>query len=250
MSYAIYYDRAFIRVGDRYIPMVNHGSNNCYSINAIGRYICEKGWHVLNWQQRTQLLFTADEVRRQAALYEDVSQRQGMCYKTRNKAFAPGEFYRWIVNGMNNAYTIEEYVSFGNTPFIDDYSSNDRGRIRCFRTTEEFLTLLEQRRESAELNVGFCDSREVYRPVKRRPKPKPADYQAMPEYFVLKFDLGYFSRWHNCGGFVYTFDAKVSSARKFLKESDAAKYLVKYQDRFRRPFTVERVVPLKKEGVS
>ena len=250
MSYEIYYDRAFIRIGDMYIPMVNQGSNNCFEYDYFShRDIPEKSWQVLNWQHRSQLLFTAEEVRWQAVLYEGVSQRQGMCYKTRNTAFAPGEFGRWIANGMNNAYTIEEYVSFGNTPFIDDYSSNDRGRIRCFRTTEEFLALLEQREDATELNVGFCDRREVYRPVKRRPKPKPADYQAMPEYFVLKFDLGYFSRWRKTG-FVYTYDATVNSARKFLKESDAAKYLVKYQDRFARPFAVERVVPLKKAGVS
>ena len=30
MSSEIYYDRAFIRIGDRFIPVVNHGSSNAY----------------------------------------------------------------------------------------------------------------------------------------------------------------------------------------------------------------------------
>ncbi|MCL2106431.1 MAG: hypothetical protein FWH26_05140 [Oscillospiraceae bacterium] len=242
MSYEIYYDRAFIRVGDKYIPMVNHGANNSWEYSDFsGRQVPEKGWHVLNWQRRAQLLFTADEVRKQAALYEEINQRQGMCYKTRHQSFAYGEFGRWIVNGMNNAYTIEEYVSFGNTPFIYDHYGG-----KCehyFRTTEEFLALLEALQGKTELAVCFDDNRKVYRPVKPRAKSQPTDDQALAEYFVLKFDLGYFARWRKCGGFMYTFSAAVSSTRKFQKEADAAKYLAKYRERFTRPFTVERIVP-------
>ena len=38
MSSEIYYDRAFIRVGDRFIPVVNHGSSNCFDLTpTVGR---------------------------------------------------------------------------------------------------------------------------------------------------------------------------------------------------------------------
>ena len=37
MSSEIYYDRAFIRVGDRFIPVVNHGSSNCFDFDAQDR---------------------------------------------------------------------------------------------------------------------------------------------------------------------------------------------------------------------
>lgn len=38
MSSEIYYDRAYIRVGDRFIPVVNHGSSNCFDFDAaVGR---------------------------------------------------------------------------------------------------------------------------------------------------------------------------------------------------------------------
>ena len=37
MSSEIYYDRAYIRVGDRFIQVVNHGSSNCFDFDACGR---------------------------------------------------------------------------------------------------------------------------------------------------------------------------------------------------------------------
>jgi len=248
MSYEIYYDRAYIRVGDKFIPLVNQGSNNCWEYNYFTkRDIPEKNWQVLNWEHSGQLLFTAEEVREQAALYEESHQRSGTCYKTRNTSFAPGEFRRWIVNGMKSAYTIEEYVSFGNALSIHDFSVWENRKDYPFRTTEDFLALLEQLQGSTRLNVHFGNNREVCRPVKPRPKPQPVDYQSMAEYFVLKFDLGYFVKWTKYG-LKYAFDVKVPSVRKFLKEPDAAKYLAKYQERFTRPFTVERVVPAKREA--
>ena len=49
MSSEIFYDKAFIRVGDKYIPVVNHGSSNCFEVTARGREIPEKYWSVLNY---------------------------------------------------------------------------------------------------------------------------------------------------------------------------------------------------------
>jgi len=51
MSSEIYYDRAYIRVGDRFIPVVNHGSSNCFDFDACGREVPEKHWSVLNYRK-------------------------------------------------------------------------------------------------------------------------------------------------------------------------------------------------------
>ena len=122
MSYEIYYDRAFIRVGERFVPLVNQGSNNCWETNWNGRDITEKNWQVLNWRRRSQLIFTEDEVKQIAKDYEQVSQESGTCFKTRHRPFGKGEFERWILCGLKSAYTIEEYVGFGNRFAIHDYS--------------------------------------------------------------------------------------------------------------------------------
>ena len=68
MSSEIYYDRAYIRVGDRFIPVVNHGSSNCFDFDACGREVPEKHWSVLNYTFRH--LFTEEEIRQIAAIYE------------------------------------------------------------------------------------------------------------------------------------------------------------------------------------
>ena len=37
MSSEIFYDKAFIRVEEKYIPVVNHGSSNCFEFDSRSR---------------------------------------------------------------------------------------------------------------------------------------------------------------------------------------------------------------------
>lgn len=55
MSYQIYYDKAFIKVEEKYVPMINSGSNNCWEVNFFGQEIPEKNWSVLNYTCRSKL---------------------------------------------------------------------------------------------------------------------------------------------------------------------------------------------------
>lgn len=97
MSSEIYYDRAFIRVGDRFIPVVNHGSSNCFDFDAHGREVPEKHWSVLNYTFHGRQLFTEEEIRQIAAVYEAANSdnRDGI-RKSRNRSFGVGEFGRWM----------------------------------------------------------------------------------------------------------------------------------------------------------
>lgn len=80
MSSEIFYDKAFIRVEEKYIPVVNHGSSNCFEFDSRGREIPEKTWSVLNHPYTERMLFTADEIREIADFYEGInmSNRGGM----------------------------------------------------------------------------------------------------------------------------------------------------------------------------
>ena len=97
MSSEIYYDRAYIRVGDRFIPVVNHGSSNCFDFDACGREVPEKHWSVLNYTFHGRQLFTEEEIRQIAAIYEAANSdnRDGI-RKSRNRSFDVGEFGRWL----------------------------------------------------------------------------------------------------------------------------------------------------------
>lgn len=113
MSSEIFYDKAFIRVEEKYIPVVNHGSSNCFEFDSRGREIPEKTWSVLNHPYTERMLFTADEIREIADFYEEISMsNRGGTKKSRNRSFEENEFRRWILAGMKSAHTVEEYMEF------------------------------------------------------------------------------------------------------------------------------------------
>lgn len=247
MSYEIYYDRAFIRVGERFVPLVNQGSNNCWQTNWNGRDIPEKNWQVLNWKRRSQLIFTEDEVKQIAKDYEQVSQESGTCFKTRHRPFGKGEFERWILRGLKSAYTIEEYVGFGNRFAIHDYSSNnmDAWKLYPFSTTEEFLKLLEELRNSRLLNIHIHDNHHVCRP--HREKKWLKDYREQKEYFVLSTMYGlhddrevFFCKLTK-HSYLFTVQSCHESVRTFPTDSMAQKYIQKYNNRL-SGFTVKKIV--------
>lgn len=236
MSYEIYYDRGFICVGDKFIPIACQGSNNCWEVSFNGREIPEKGWQVLNYKNRGKLLFTEDEIREIAADYERISQESGTCFKSRNRPFEKGEFERWILCGLKSAYTIEEYVSFGNRPYILDYSGSKDWKEHNFSTTDEFLKLVDELKGIKDLNVKFSYNRGLYKPKAARKKPKKKSFKNMPEYYVLGALYGKSeTKIYFCSltryGFRYIQSPGSYCVKTFESERDAAKYLKKYESR-------------------
>lgn len=132
MSSEIYYDRAYIRVGDRFIPVVNHGSSNCFDFDACGREVPEKHWSVLNYTFHGRQLFTEEEIRQIAAIYEAANSdnRDGI-RKSRNRSFDVGEFGRWIMNGMKTAHTMEEYDT--SKDFLPQFEENSEKILNLMR---------------------------------------------------------------------------------------------------------------------
>lgn len=238
MSYEIYYDRAFIRVNDKFIPMVNEGSNNTFEINYKGREIPEKNWEVLNWKHRDKLLFTKREIAMIAHDYETESQEGGACFISRNRSFEHGQFERWILNGLRSAHTTEEYVSYGNSLEILDYSGKVKEWKRYpFSSTQEFLNLLESLQGCKMLNVHFLNNREVHRPKAKRKSPKKLLASELEAYFVLSAEYGatkvYFSSFTR-SGIRYVYSPTSDWVRPFKNKSDAEKYMGKYRSRFSR----------------
>ncbi|MBR0277900.1 MAG: hypothetical protein IJQ50_05530 [Clostridia bacterium] len=235
MSYQIYYDRAYIRVDDKFVPIVNDGSNNCWEYSIFARRdVPEKSWNIMNYKRRSQVLFTADEIREIAKDYEEVSRSSGTCFKSRNRAFGRGEFERWIINGMKRAYTIEEYVAMGNSPYILDYSKDmDEWKEYPFKTTDEFKKLLKELKGSKNLNVAFEDNRSVNKPFIT---PKTSKIKDADKYYVLKGFL--WSTAYFCSirkrSITYCAIPSGYGVKAFPTENAANRYLEKYGDRLKR----------------
>lgn len=171
MGYSIYYDRAFIRAGDKYIPLVSCGSSNVTEW-AGTHWAHDKNWEVLNWKRRDRVLFSASEILDIARDYELNHQENGMSFKSRNKPFAPGEFEKWIADGMKRAHSIEEHLASGNRLFVIDYPNGmtERWRLQPFTTVEELLDIIEQFNDGREINVSFGNNREIHRPAVLKPQ--------------------------------------------------------------------------------
>lgn len=243
MSSEIYYDKAFIRVGGKYIPVVNHGSSNCFDFDRRGQEIPEKYWSVLRYPYRDKVLFTADEIQIIADACEDASMgNRGGTRKSRNRAFEEGEFRRWILAGMKSAHTVEEYEKFGNSVAVIDYNADPWQRYFA-PTTGALLDKLREL-DSHSVTVSFWDDRHVnHPPMRQRGQWKPVDFSTLPEYYVLKTEHGYFIKYSSKR--IWFADSRRPgdlSIRKFQTEKAARKYLDNHGKIFARfPAAVERI---------
>lgn len=241
MSSQIYYDRAFISVGEQFIPIVNSGSSNCFDFDIRGREIPEKHWEIASYPFRNKLLFSAEEMREVAAAYEEINAgNRGGIRKSRYRPFEVGEFGRWILGGIRSAHTVEEYRRYGNTVVIILEDVDHWKRIPV-RSTEELIEKLDSLSDH-DITVSFDDDRHVKHPP-IRPKGKAFNYSKVSEFYVLRAESGYYIKrskyriW-----FTRCENPHEVSVRKFRTEREAQKYLADNRAFFVRfPMEVERV---------
>lgn len=232
MSSEIFYDRAFIQIGEKFIPMCNHGSSNCFEFSHItGREIPEKHWSVLNYPYPGRFVFSKAEMQHISEVYEKINiDNRGGTKKSRYTSFEPGEFGKWILGGMRNAHTVEEYTAYGNTLAVKDY--DDKYHLHSVRTTQELMDKLEELKGKS-IDVSFLDERQVHRPPSRQ-RGQRFDFNTLDRYYVLYHKNGYFikrsSRRFWCAR---SFSGIPANVKKFKSEQDAQKYLDQNKSFFR-----------------
>ena len=236
MSSEIFYDRAFIRVGDEFIPLCNHGSSNCFDFSITGREIPEKHWTVLNYRHRNQFLFTKEEIKDLAEIYEVANtDNRGGTRKSRYTPFEVGEFGRWIVGGMRFARTVEEYTRYGNQVQVIDYG--DSYRRHTVRTTKELLTKLEELSGKSEVGVTFANDRSV----RKVPVTVKDDLEHADAFYVLNSKSGFFIKMR-CGKIWLTKSLLTGHVRKFRTEREAQNYLDNHESLVARcGFQIQKV---------
>ena len=180
MSSEIYYDKAFISIGDKYIPLVCHGSTNTYEFNRNGREVAERYWAVLNRPYRGRSLFTSGEIQKIAETYEGFSQDNcGGMRKSRNCAFEAGEFQKWFLAGLKNVHTIEEYRQYGNSVVLTDLHTR---KTTYVSTTDSFLAELSCIGEQ-NVDIRFDSCRNFYHPPRIG---KTSKFDKLKQFYILK----------------------------------------------------------------
>lgn len=222
MSAEIYYKKAYIKVGDKFIPMVNHGSTNCWEISWKGRHVPEKNWSVLGYGANGSFLFSKTEIEDLAKEYEGYSEDNSGILKSRNRGFERGEFENWILAGMRSALTVEDYVGAGNMLMGYDCATDDTWYIK---TTDQLLQTLETNKCNTRFRLTFSDNRNVKRPIKRT---KQVEVANLPEHYVLKGDKGYFVRM-KAGMIFTTLYRESEQVKRFPTELEAINYLEKHE---------------------
>lgn len=224
MSAEIYYKKAYIKVGDKIIPMVNHGSTNCWELNWKGRHVPEKNWSVLGYGANGIILFSKTQMEDLAKEYEGYSADNSGILKSRNRGFEIGEFEKWILAGIRSALTVEDYVGAGNVLMGYDSATDDTWFIR---TTEELLQVLELNSMNKRFYLTFRNNRDVRRPVKQSNK---INVSSLTEHYVLKGDKGYFIR-QRAGMIFTTFYRESEQIKRFPTELQAINYLEKNESK-------------------
>ncbi|MGF9891632.1 hypothetical protein ABEX78_23520 [Priestia megaterium] len=238
MNYEIIYNRQFIVVGDRYIPLFQHGNSGQFKLTLNGKKTPVKTWSVFNKDKTNKILFSEREIFELANSYNNYD-----FYRTRNSSFKEGEFKKWFVNGTNTAKSIEYFTEHGNTMVVVEVTSG-REKEHPITSTIELLETLDKIKNKSviiensvtQLNFRF-NEQNLNLPRQKRNR---SEYKEYPFYFVLSSNEGYYIRKLNSKCLCSEDKNRHSAARKFKTEKEAEKYLKQYKI-VSEKFTIEKV---------
>ena len=249
MGYEIIYKKAFIRIDDKFIPIIQYGSNNCWETiwTSKGYRDCpEKNWGVWFYTRegkyQSQLLFNTEQIKEIASDISKPNSYGETYHKTRYTYFTQQELYNWFVNGMRLAKTVEEYLNMGNSIIfsISDYRKDGNGdyltgddRIditEYIKSESGLLEIIEKYKhlvgiENIYFNVSF-GSRELHKPKTRRLRKEK---QEVTEAYCIKIDSRYLVKKRRYG-YSYTLNPTSQSVKLFKTEAQAQTYINKYPE--------------------
>lgn len=250
MSYEIVYDRTFVRTTRGIIPMILHGSSNCFDI-INGREVPERYWSCWN---DDLIEFSADKLHETlekvfSSVLGDSSREM---FQWHGKWLYGDKLEKWFQNGVRNAATLEEIdqANFGAgltirvmrvQPKILDTVLRSFGYIR---TTEE----LEQSLDEAKALVKSEEEegRKGYLHLffsGRKPLNKPRRTK-IEEPCLIKCKHGYFGNNNNRST---TFYSSPQMGRVFSNEEEAKKEIGAWFSERRLPYWAVKASSVLKE---
>ena len=252
MSYSIVYNKQFLKIDGKIIPLVLYGSNNCYESLPNGRQRRERQWYSLYFNgENEQITATEAEIMKKIESCCDGGEYQEH-FMQNGKWVDDKGLIRFFQKGIKNAKTIEElkkdcffrgmqgyfsvWKGMDNTieSVINIYSSDD---LRNFLNAAQ--DRLAKRTDKEEIYICLHYYNEKFQ---SRVKAERKQKERLTDYFAIKV------------GDYDSYLVKLTSRRirhaslcdltkQFKTEKEANKYVEKLIEKgFKINFSVEHIV--------
>lgn len=196
MSYSIVYNKQFLKIDGKIIPLVLYGSNNCYDVLPNGRQRRERQWYSLYFNgTNEQIAATEAEIMERVKSYCDGGEYQEH-FMQNGKWIDDKGLIRFIQNGIKNAKTIEElkedYFFRGMYGYFSVWKEMDntiesRFEIHSSDDLRKFLDAAQDRLDRRTDKEGIYICLHYYNEkFESRVKPDRKQKERLTDYFAIK----------------------------------------------------------------
>lgn len=196
MSYSIVYNKQFLKIDGKIIPLVLYGSNNCYESLPNGRQRREREWYSLYFNGgNEQIATTETEIMERIKSYCDGGEYQEHFIQNGKWVDDKG-LIRFIQNGIKNAKTIEElkedYFFRGMHGYFSAWKEIDniiesRVEINSSDDLRNFLKAAQNRLDSRMESERIYICLKYYnKKFESRVKPERKPKERLMDYFAIK----------------------------------------------------------------
>lgn len=195
MSYEIVYNKQFLKIDGKIIPLVLHGSNNCYEPLTNRRERRERNWNPFYIGNNKQIALTETDLIKMAESLCDGGEYQDH-FMQNGKWVDDKGLIRFFQNGIKNAKTIEElrkdYFFMGVYGYFSVWKGigniiknrvgiNSSDGLRIF--LEVAQDRLDNRAEKEEIYICLKYYNEKF---ESRVKPERKAKEQLTDYFAIK----------------------------------------------------------------
>lgn len=251
MSYEIVYNKQFLKIDEKIIPLVLQGSNNCYEPLANGRQRRIRNWHPIYIGSNKQPALTETEL---------ISMVESLCdggeyqehFVQNGKWVDDKGLIRFFQNGIKNAKTIEElkedYFFMGMNGYFSVWNEMNNIIENCveIKSSDDLMNFLEtaqnrldNRTEKEVIYICLEYYNENFEPrVKLERKSK----EHLTDYFAIKVgNRDSYLVKQTSRRIIYT--SLCNFTKQFKTEKEADKYIKKLIEKgFKIDFSVEHIM--------
>lgn len=232
MSHTIVYNRQFLKIDNKIIPLALYGSNNCTEYHN-GRERCEREWWSMYFNGQNQMI-TATEKEILNTIQNHTGGEYQQHFIKNSKWIDDKGLIRFFNDGIKNAKTIEElkdeYYFTGLNGYFSIWKGFDNtieNRVSIYNSNDlrEFLVDSQDRinkaiQESVYVCLHYMNEEFKSKTVKEKNKP-----ERLTDYFAIKVANDYYLTQLTARRIKYT--TLCCLTKQFETEKKANKYLEK-----------------------